>query len=491
MTFRQLLWCLAFFALLLLIPRPTQAAPRLTFTVNSTADTDDGTCNAANCTLREALNAANTAGAPALIAFNIPGSGVKTIRPTTPLPAITTNQLEINGYTQPGASPNTLAVGDNAVLKIQISGNLCSNCDGLIVLAEQNIIRGLVVNRFSFGGIRLYGGQNVIEGNFVGTDPSGMHAQGMLYGVTSSCTACFNNLIGGTTPAARNVISGNSDGINIGDGVTAGGHTIQGNYIGTNASGTGAIPNTDGINLSSRNTVIGGNNANARNVISGNHVVGVSINSSGFLGGAATDNVVAANFIGTTANGRGNLGNGSYGIYLGGDVAYTTVGGDTNAQANRIAFNQGAGIYLSNSAGIKNTMHRNRIFSNTGLGIDLAPTGVNPNDAGDADTGPNDLQNFPIVKKATSATRQIKVQLNSTPNQQFVFEFFASPTCDPSNYGEGKKFLGVGMAMTDGSGNVTFNFLSPKPFAVGSKITATVTDSSSNTSEFSKCKTAQ
>lgn len=476
-----------------LVPQSSSAAPTAPYIVNSTADTDDGTCNTANCTLREAINAANTNAGPDAITFNIHGGGVKTIRPHTALPVIT-QSVTIDGYSQPGATPNSLPVGNDAVLKIQISGQQCPGfCDGLNLTTDNSTIQGLVINRFFSSGIRIYGSLNVVQGNFIGTNANGTAAQGNGDGVLVSGSASIKNLIGGTTPAARNLLSGNSgSGAFITDGAAGGGHTVQGNYIGTNAAGTGAVGNGYGVTLISRSSVIGGNNRNARNLISGNSLTGITLGNSGLLGGAS-DNVISANFIGTTANGRGNLGNGAYGIYLG-EVSATTIGGDRNAKANRIAYNGGPGIYLSEFAGLKNAIHRNRIFSNTALGIDLVPTGgtpgVTPNDAGDADTGPNNLQNFPVVKLATSASRKIKVKLNSAPNSSFTFEFFTAAACDPSNYGEGNKFIGTATGTTNGLGNVTVFFTSPRAFPVGARITATATDSSGNTSEFSNCKTA-
>lgn len=467
------------------------AAPRLTFTVNSTADADDGNCNVANCTLREAILAANTAGAPASILFNITGGGVRTIRPTTPLPAITTNELEINGYSQPGASPNTLTVGDNAVLRIELDGHRApASTNGLTLNSNSNVVRGVAINRFSDSAFLVFGDFNVIEGNFIGTDATGMVARANGEGM-NLCSGSIKNHIGSATPAGRNLISGNTyTGINMSrcSNPTAG-NTVEGNYIGTNRNGDAALPNSIGISLSGGSHVVGGLNASARNVIAGNGYGIVFYN--------AVDSIASANFIGTTANGKHALGNGTgvylYGYLVDGFSSGNRIGGDTKPEANRIAFNTGTGIVvgrLLTDGDAKNKIQHNFIYSNGGLGIDLGNNGVTANDSGDGDTGPNLLQNFPQLKRAISTTRLIKGGLHSTPNTLFTLEFFSNPACDATGKGEGKKFLGRTTGMTDGLGVLHFELTASKRFAVGNAITATATDPDGNTSEFSKCRTA-
>ncbi len=126
------------------------------------------------------------------------------------------------------------------------------------------------------------------------------------------------------------------------------------------------------------------------------------------------------------------------------------------------------------------------MFSNAGLGIDLGADGVTPNDAGDGDTGANNLQNFPVLTSATSGSTTIEGTLNSTPNTKFRLEFFSSTECDPSGYGEGETFLVFIDVTTDGSGNVTFTVTFPDTVPGGHFITATATDPNNNTSEFSQ-----
>lgn len=494
-----MLLALTFTLLTIVTASAAFAAPTLSLTVNSIADTDDGACDILgtgsgnqDCTLREAINASNASvGVTDTIAFGIPGGGVKTIRPTTALPTIT-DTVVIDGYTQSGASPNTLAQGDNAALKIELDGHLApASTNGLRLDADNSVVRGLVINRFSDSAFLVYGDFNVIEGNFLGTNATGTAARANGEGM-NLCSGSIKNLIGGTTLAARNLISGNTyDGIDMSRCSTpSSGNTIQGNYIGTNRNGNVALANSIGISLSGDAHVVGGLNAAARNVISGNGV-GIQIYN-------ANDNVVSANYIGTQTDGKHALPNGT-GIYVRGSLIdgfsnRNRVGGTTKPEANRIAFNTGNGILIGTSptdGDAKNTIERNSIFSNGGLAIDLGNNGVTSNDANDADTGPNLLQNYPVLRLATSATRKIRGKLLSTPNTTFTLEFFKNPACDTSQYGEGKTFLGRTTVMTDALGAIHFSFLSTKRFAAGNAITATATDDVGNTSEFSKCKTAQ
>ena len=147
-----------------------QLGPALPPTVvNSVADTDDGSCDALgtgagnkDCTLREAINATNaTVGVSETITFNIPGTGVKTISPATPLPNIT-DPVTIDGYSQPGSKANTLTTGSDAILLIELNGTNAGNAEGLSFLAASSgsTVRGLVINRFSSSGISLVDADN-------------------------------------------------------------------------------------------------------------------------------------------------------------------------------------------------------------------------------------------------------------------------------------------------------------------------------------------
>lgn len=177
------------------------------------------------------------------------------------------------------------------------------------------------------------------------------------------------------------------------------------------------------------------------------------------------------------------------------------IGGTTSGAGNTIAFNGGRGVFEGSGPGngYNNSFLGNSIFANGGLGIDLGGDGVTPNDIGDADTGPNQLQNYPVIASASrrtpvptsSSTPSMTVNgsLNSAPSTAFRLEFFASPACDPSGNGEGKLYLGSSSVTTDGSGNVIFTVTVPVWAPPGSIVTATATDPAGNTSEFASCVT--
>jgi hypothetical protein len=215
-----------------------------TFSVTNTLNSGAGS-------LRQAILDANATAGPDIIAFNIPGGGVQTIAPTSPLPTIT-DAVTIDGYSQPGASPNTLSVGSNAVLLIELSGaSAGSGAVGLTITAAGSVIQGLVINRFSAHGIRITGAGatgNVIAGNYIGTNATGTAAlpnigSGVRIDTGAQANRIGTNGDGVADDAERNVISGNgTQGVRItGSGTNS--NVVAGNYIGTNATGTAALPN--------------------------------------------------------------------------------------------------------------------------------------------------------------------------------------------------------------------------------------------------------
>ncbi|MCA3749092.1 MAG: right-handed parallel beta-helix repeat-containing protein [Rubrobacter sp.] len=491
-----------------------------TFTVNSTGDgqdmdTTDGQCLSGfmstgsgllvgECTLRAAIEQANATAGADTISFDISGTGVHTIKPASELPAIT-DPVTIDGYSQPGAKANTNGPGQgsNAALKIELNGqNAGALASGLRVSTSDSTVKGLVINRFGEYGIRLYSGNggHVIEGNFIGTDASGTAALGNGFAgiIVNTANGAAPNTIGGTTPAARNVISGNRLGIWI---HTTAPNLVQGNLIGTKAAGTEALGNSqDGvvITVGGGNT-IGGTSAAARNVISGNGGNGVSVRIS-ILGGQVQGNIVQGNYIGTDVTGTADLGNLWNGVLLNGacgTVRDNSVGGSGAEEGNVIAFNSGAGVRVvadscaSNpnvtSSAFGNSILSNSIFSNDGLGIDLGAGGVAANDTGDGDAGANSLQNFPILSSASSSpsVTAIRGTLNSTADTTFDVQFFASPAADPSGNGEGKTYLGQASVRTDGAGNAGFDFTA-RASTAGRVVSATATNQATgDTSEFS------
>ena len=305
------------------------SAHAATFTVIKTADSGPGT-------LRQAILNANAAPGEDKIGFNIPGSGVRTIAPVSPLPTIT-GPVKIDGYTQSDASPNTRAIGNNAVLRIELAGNSPgAGSIGLQISGGSSTVRGLVLNRWSDSAIQLEtAGNNTIAGNFIGSNPAGTAARSNSTGIRFVNSS--NNQVGGTTRAARNLFSGNtSAAINM---FRSSGNVLEGNYFGTDRSGTAVLDanvNAIGLILGAEcdGNRIGGTDAAARNVISGH-------GREAILMTGTFSNVVQGNYIGTDVTGEIALGNG---LTSTGACAVCVLG-------NRNPFGSGGGPALDNRIG--------------------------------------------------------------------------------------------------------------------------------------------
>jgi hypothetical protein len=454
-----------------------------TFTVNQTGDEDDldfpggtfdgssdGVCDitlsiAGNqCTLRAAIQAANANdNAPTvdLISFDIPGDGPHVIAPASDeLPAIT-EPVTIDGYTQgdltspttDDAKENTRASGTNADLRIELRGaSATPGSNGLTISGGRTIVRGLVIIRFQRTGSGSGGHaisfsdtagntNNRVEGNFLGTNRTGTTAEPNTgVAVVAEGPGTASNTIGGATPASRNLISANDQagqrgGVEL-DASDA--NTIRGNLIGTKSDGTGDLG------------AVGG----------------------GVLIADASDNTIG----GTDA----------------GDGA---VDGEVKA-ANVIAGNRFDGVLIFGASATGNNELSNRIFSNGELGVDLGPNGVTNNDTDDPDTGPNNLQNFPVITSVVQAATflnptRISGTLNSTPNRDFTVQCFLAgetPEDADAGHGEGRSFVAEDTDVrTDSGGDASFecNFFCPVPLE-GKRWSATATNETmGGTSEFS------
>ncbi|HUG29313.1 MAG TPA: Ig-like domain-containing protein [Candidatus Limnocylindria bacterium] len=488
-------------------PRPTFAVtdPPI-YTVNTTDDASDGTCDAGHCSLREAMTAANNGGGGS-ISFNIPGEGTHVIAPLSSLPIIA-SAMVIDGYSQPGASPNTLPIGNDAVLKIVIDGasvvqafNTNSGFQMPNTNATGTTIRGLVISNFVEAGIHAGGGQGfdnsvgglVVEGNFIGTDVTGTQARPNHTGICIGGSS-HDFRVGGVSPAQRNVISGNGL-YGIATSCSAFGNqphdgVVRNNYVGTDAGGMFALGNgRSGITMdgtAARLTI-------RDNVIAGNVTSGIG-NGVDLLG---TDNVLRGNLIGVAADGLTPLGNRGRGVFVRGTGNH--VGGPDAGDGNVIAFSELQGVGLEpgsiGSPVLGNSIHGNGAGGEStspyqGLGIDLAFDGVTANDDGDPDVGANELQNYPVLSSAIEGAT-IDGSLDAAASTSFRIELFASTAVDASGFGEGERLLGTIDLATDASGQASFSAPVSGAFFAGQWITATATDPAGNTSEFSLAIQAQ
>lgn len=393
-------------------------------TVNSAADPGNGVCNAAECTLREALNSAIPDGEfSMLVHFAIPGAGPHTIALASPLPTID-RDIQVNGFTQPGAVQPDLNTGLGFMPAIEIDGSGIP--DGGAVfgfrLAPLNFsiptIKGLALTGFSRpagdgvallleGGLINIGG-NVVESNFIGLSADGITVAGNDIGIRANSEE--------DVTISNNVISGNRVGV-LGNGHgTFRGMGLFGNRIGTDPAGNAAMPNSeDGVRIVSACVAPAQTFDINGNVISGNgrdgiHLAGASAECNSLADDLAS---ITGNRIGIARNGTA-LGNGRHGIGVGlrAGVDSLRIGTPMNSNfpedENLIGHNGGAGVAVfAGASGV--LIRQNTFIANAGLPIDLGADGTTPNDPGDADTGANSLLNTPDLGSARRVNGQTVV----------------------------------------------------------------------------------
>jgi CSLREA domain-containing protein len=361
------------------------------------------------------------------------------------------------------------------------------------------------------------GSNNTVAGNFIGTNVSGTSALGNQDGIVIRGLG-FNtsfgvyepgvsgNIIGGGSAGDRNVISGNrNSGLEIS---LAQFNIAGGNFLGLNAAGTAAVPNqgagvllndapstTLGSAVRTLPCFVNGQVTSCRftistsNLISGNTGDGVRI----FYTTHTHDVAVLGNTIGTNLTTAANLGNGGHGVNVSGGIGFKNNHvGDSEPIAgsppndNVIAFNHGAGVHVTTSSQVRGQSVRfNRIFANTALGIDLTPDGASANGT--------TITNFPALTTVTSNSSSTTVQgtLSSVGDTTFTLDFYSSPGCDGSGFGEADRFLGTtSVFMPHNSPPVPAQFSATfdTPLPVGSVVTATATAPDGTTSEFSACQ---
>jgi hypothetical protein len=374
-----------------------------TFVVNLTTDQfdffiGDGLCDADQvtagdqCTLRAAIQEANSTVGLDVINFAIPGSGLQTIQLNTGLPTIT-NPVLIDGYSQPGASPNTLPIGNDAVFSIEIRQNGLG-VNTFVISGGSSTLKGLLLNRGTGGGAEngtmvtfITNGGNRIEGCWFGLNPDGTATS--LRISTGISNASSGNVIGGLSPSVRNVISNLNSAIRNSSpsGGTSGTNSvIQNNYIGTDPSGTQARNILMNAIEVGRSSIVGGAVQNARNIIAGFGNTGILADGS--------EITIQNNYIGVAADGSTRLGGGDVG---GGGIGIAAtnnnlfIGNFNNVIANNIIARFGTGINLTGGGNSGTVVRGNSIgvvsdgsLNQSGQGISVGSTFSSKNIIGGA-----------------------------------------------------------------------------------------------------------
>ncbi len=487
-------WAIAALA----IAAPTLAA---TFTVTNTNDEGPGS-------LRQAILDANALAGSDIIVFAIPGNLPHRIAVASPLPAVTSPVL-IDGYSQPGASANTLPTGWNAVIGIEIDCNALNTASFGLQLATAGAgssVRGLSIYNVRNVSIRAEGDDSVVAGNVVGMRADGRTPNTVGFAATSNRGAIAayrtnaNNgrriRIGGPQPADRNLVGGNFNGISAtSEGAKIEDALIENNWIGLDGSAGAVVANGRGISLvNALRTTIRANVVVASGA--GVDQIGPFVSQGqGLIADAGTvETIIERNRFGVDPSGDGiTTGFIPFGVQSGLDLRNSAsidvrVGNPNDPTAgNIVGHARATNTYIL--ANIQRVaLSGNRLFGGT-IGIDISPVeGPNSNDLLDADTGANGLQNHPELASATTAGAQTLIvgTLSSTPNTDYRVELFEATFCPANGRGHAQHYLGSVDATTHGGGDASISVNIPA-LAAGRYVTATATDPLGNTSEFGPC----
>jgi len=410
-----------------------------------------------------------------------------TIQAGVALPAFS-EQVVIDGSTQPDFPGSPIIIVDGASAGVAANGLVIGATGGNSTIRGL-VVQGFSENGILLlGGSNTIAGNHLGIGadgmTIGGNNTSNLEHQGGIRVESSS------NLIGGVTSADRNVISGNFfAGIEL-FGASATGNQVYGNYVGLDVTGTLGRGNTqEGIDLElSDSNIIGGPAAGQRNILSGNGSDGIEID--GGDGNIVQGNYTGTDVTGTLiiANGRDGVDINENGVD---GATNSLIGGTGPGEGNLIRGNSIYGVQVRGAPVTDNAIVGNRIYGNTALGIDLNDDGVTANDALDVDAGPNDLLNYPVINSAVEFGGSITVDFEANlPAGNYRIEFFSNPSgADSSNYGEGQVFVSAMTITHNGSGDQPF--VHAFPGSVGDVMTATATEEFvgpiyRSTSEFSR-----
>jgi hypothetical protein len=432
-----------------------------TFTVTNTLDSGAGS-------LRDAIAAANAVPGADTIAFAIPGAGVRTIAPLTMLPDIT-GPVTLDGWSQPDFAGTPIIEISGAAIATPFTNGI-----HLAPGSAGSVLRGLIVNRFTSIAVYAESAGHQFFGSWIGLAADGTTPSPLLTSGTGIMLNGDDMVVGGTGPNERNVIGGNRT---IQLSMSGHRNIVRGNYIGTDPTGLLDRSTSAGIGMFFANdSTIGGSGPGEGNLVSANRI-GLFITGKQFRKSAHREHL------------RGRFGRHDGSPQQRRQRRRFRIGGSTNSIVANVIANgsapDGQGVWVQSSTRV--LISRNSFRDNFGLAIDLDAAGVTANDAGDADTGANDLQNFPVLTSAIASGGNVTIAgtLNSIAGSAYTVELYASAACDPSGYGEGETYLGSVPFTTDASGTGAFTVSLPGP-ATGF-VTATARDASNNTSEFSAC----
>ncbi len=386
---------------------------------------------------------------------------------------------------------------------------------------------GNIIGGNGGAGVLLDGGSaNItIMGNTIGSASiAGVTAENAGHGIALDNTNAIT--IGNGTAGGRNVIAGNRRRGIQGSGTNSA-IVINGNHIGTDPTGNAAVTNGQNEGASRKDAISFDSGSSSNIAVLNNVIGGYTGALIEFFNTSVTGLTIQGNRLGVGADGIAQIvsANAEDLIYVGGSPrAYSNVliGGSGAGQGNTIAFSSRSGIRLQSSGSdiqvignvIRNNARNgiyvidatraaivgNRIFANGLTGIDLGENGVTPNDAGDGDTGPNDLLNFPeAIRAVVIGANQLRYAFNldaPAAANGYRIEFFASSAADPSGFGEGERFLGhVDIVHGGGVRGFAGTLATLEPVGIGDIISATATRRTASggwdmTSEFSAVATA-